>query len=269
MVKALKLAVLASMFVMPALAYSKTITIAIIDTGVDKTLPNLCKMGHKSFAYRGRTLLSPTEDTNGHGTHIAGLVSSNAGFGDYCLVAIKYFSEYHTGYQNKRALLEAIQYAINIKVDFINISGGGPGWSSDEYSLIVDALNKGIKVVVAAGNEHTDLGDKNALDGASKAPNYHALPGPLSVIPDEPAPSKCDYFPACYDDRIVVVGNLQDNIDEVKRAPSSNYGSYIKRWEIGTEVLSTLPGGKFGRMTGTSQATAVATGKLVREALSR
>jgi len=206
-----------------------TIKVAVIDTGIDAASSHdLCTFGHKSFVNNS----SPLKDTHGHGTHIAGLISKYAGKGDWCMVAIK--------------------YAIDLKVDYINISGGGFQPNDGEKALIIKALNKGIKVVVAAGN-----GDDNHV----------------AVNLDK----DCSYFPACYDKRILVVGNLKDTDsnpdfvtwsgEKLSRAPSSNYGSYVKRWEVGTNVESTLPGNRRGRMTGTSQATAIVTGKLLNKAL--
>jgi subtilisin family serine protease len=222
-------------------ASAKTLTIAVIDTGIDYRLPNLCKSGHKSFVEDSP---NPLQDDNGHGSHVAGLISKNAGIGDYCLVAIKYYGVDAGPVSDVDRMRKALQYALNIKVDFINISAGGPEWDAVEYSLIESALNRGIKIIAAAGNDGVDLGDHRSLhDGTD---------------------DQCAYFPACYDKRIVTVGNLQRNL---LSTPDSNYGIYVKRWEVGTNVESTLPGGKMGYMTGTSQAAGVATGKLVRERL--
>lgn len=229
-------------------AYSKekVVTIAVIDTGIDKALPNLCRYGHKSFVDGD---LDPLVDNHGHGTHIAGIINTNAGVGNYCLVALKYYSDSASGQTNLVNMKKAINYAINIKVTFINISGGGPEANKRERELIKKALDKKIQVVVAAGNEHSNLD------------------------------TSCNYFPACYDARLVVVGNLyqvngesflwfgEQKVD--RKAISSNYGTKVTRWEVGTDVVSTLPNGKTGTMSGTSQATAVATGKLVRQALAK
>lgn len=214
--------------------HAKTIVVAVIDSGVDAAVPNLCHRSHISFA---KKLPNPLVDENGHGTHIAGLISTNAGTGDYCIVSVKYYDPAMTGLQNLQNIINAVRYAVSIKVDFINISGGGPEFSEDEFAAIEEALDAKITLVTAAGNEHSDL-DKT-----------------------------CDFFPACYDPRLVVVGNLQKAPEG--RAPSSNYGNKVTRWEVGTDLLSTLPGGKTGRMTGTSQSAAVATGKLVKEALGK
>ena len=221
----------------PLKALSKTLVVAVIDTGVDQSVGHLCKMGHKDFSGTGLS------DTHGHGTHIAGLISKYAGNSNtYCIVNIKFYSEFATGEQNLRAMKNSIRYAVDIKADYINISGGGVQSDSEESSLIKSALNKGIHVVVAAGNEAHDL-DRD-----------------------------CNYYPACYDKRLTVVGNLSDQRSfspSYNRAPSSNYGHIVNRWEVGTNVDSNLPHGKHGTLTGTSQATAIATGKLLRLQLNK
>ena len=72
---------------------------------------------------------------------------------------------------------------------------------------------------------------------------------------------KAAAYPAFYSSKNVIpVGNLSK---AGGRAPSSNFGSKVQAWEIGT-VDSFLVGGKNGEMSGTSQATAVHTVKVIR-----
>lgn len=244
----------------PTKTLGKTLTVAVIDTGIDASNPKLCKFGHKSFIDN-----LPLVDNHGHGTHVAGLITREAGDLDYCLVSIKYYSDRNTGKQNLANLVAALRYLINIKVDYINYSGGGPEFDEQEYLVVKEALKRGIKIFAAAGNENSNLD------------------------------SRCDYYPACYDKRIVMVGNyyidnsgpeiLKDprwaelakmagmydkfSKPEAKRNISSNYGKRVTLWENGTDRLSDLPGGHTGRMTGTSQATGVATGKALKARLSQ
>jgi subtilisin family serine protease len=246
-------------------AGAKPLVVAVIDTGIDKNIPHLCKSGHKTFikptpfdsSSDPVKNYNPLVDNHGHGSNIAGLINRNAGDGDYCILSLQYYKNTGAGFGNLTRLREAIRYAIDVGVDFINYSGGGGDSNEAEHQLIVEALNKGITVVVAAGNESSDL-DK-----------------------------ECDYYPACYNDkRLVVVGNLLRDSehkcypdeapltsDKTKRyplkAPSSNYGKRVNRWEVGTSCNSDAPDGKMARMSGTSQATAVATGKLLRDRLHR
>ena len=50
-----------------------------------------------------------------------------------------------------------------------------------------------------------------------------------------------------------------------KLHPSSNYGDAFLHFENGYRVLSILPNNRYGYMTGTSQSTAIRTGKIVKE----
>ena len=64
------------------------------------------------------------------------------------------------------------------------------------------------------------------------------------------------------------MGNMLETY-ETRRSPSSNYGKRVTQWEVGTDQKSSLPGGKTGYMSGTSQATGVATGKALKARLSK
>ena len=224
--------------------------IAVIDTGIDTTLLNkntFCKNGHKDFTGTG------LEDRHGHGTHISGLIDQHARNYtffkkdpkkiydikvNYCQIVIKFFNKKSD--QNKDSLdstRKAFRYAIDMKVNMINYSAGGPDFDQEEKNLMVEALNKGIIIVAAAGNERSDI-DKNK------------------------------YYPAMYDNRIYRVGNLlSESPREV--ASSSNFGKSVTHWENGSNALSTLPGGTYGLMTGTSQAAAIKSGKLIHQLMSK
>lgn len=223
------------------------VVVAVIDTGIDKELlnsPLLCKTGHKDFTGTG------LDDRHGHGTHIAGLVEQyakdfpvtpknaqqlNDKKADFCIIVIKYYDPRDNS-DNLKKTIKAIEWAIDQKVDIINYSGGGTDPSEPEREVVLKALNKGIKFVAAAGNERSDI-------------------------------DKAKYYPAMYDKRIYVVGNLVDS--KVRSiASSSNYGKSVNTWEVGSNLLSRLPNKTFGYMTGTSQACAVKSGKLVREMLA-
>lgn len=252
------------------------IKVAVIDTGIDPLLmksDSLCDSGHKDFTGKGLV------DNHGHGTHISGIIDQYAKnvfvgqngvsgkqledtkLSGYCQIIIKYFDPKAPNQDNLENTIKSFRWAIDQKVDIINYSGGGTDFSKEEQQLVLEALNKGIKFVAAAGNERSNI-------------------------------DKQKYYPAMYDSRIIKVGNLVSNKVTVKTgkrleleglklvtktytiierdiASSSNYGESINDWQIGTKVLSRLPGNSFGYMTGTSQATAVKTGKIVREMLSK
>lgn len=221
---------------------NKPIVVAVIDTGINQDLSrkiSLCRFGSKDFTGYG------IHDDVGHGSHIAGIIDSNAKNLDikdvsrrsvnYCMVILKF---YHSGNPKDNTLAnvrKALRYAINIKANIINLSISGPDPDDEERSLIKEALDRGIKVIIAAGNNGFEL------SGGTKAS-----------------------YPAMYDYRSNIVGNLDLTR---KPASTSNRGSIVNAWEIGTDVVSFCKYGKLCKMSGTSQATAVKTGKIVRSLL--
>ena len=227
-----------AMTLMSTTAYARPVTIAVIDTGFGYYNvghgAKLCQYGHMDFsiiqkftAAYGTQDLVP-EDLDGHGTNIVGIIDgylkkTNI---DYCIVIIKFYSSSQSGNQNEEGTIKAIEYATNIHADYINYSGGGPDLSTDEQIAVKKFLDQGGVLVAAAGNENHNL----------DLPQY-------------------TYCPALDDSRVISVGNLGR---DGKKYYSSNYGSAITEWEIGEDVMVY----NISR-TGTSQATAVATGKLV------
>lgn len=225
------------------------IRIAVIDTGFGFNDQGhdakLCRYGHKDFSidrqFSGSyaTKVPLPLDVHGHGTNIVGIIESylKPAHINYCIVVIKYYSESQTGKQNLTAEIDAFKYAANLKVDYINYSGGGPEQSKPEKAAVTRFLKNGGKLIAAAGNGNE-----------------------FGVGVDIDTPGN-EYYPAKYDNRIIVVGNTcQDGV----RCNSSNYGKSVTRWEVGEKVSA------YGiTMTGTSQATAVATGKIVAESSNK
>lgn len=237
----MKKLLLALCFIFPHTAlnapHSKTIVIAVIDTGFGYQdlgkKAKLCKYGHKDFTTdysiaKGYNTLDPIpRDYTGHGTNIAGIIDANIQYPDYCIVIIKYFSNI-VGADNLKSSIKAIEYAININADFINYSSYGYDYSKKEANAVKRFLDKGGVFLAAAGNEGRDILINHV-------------------------------YPAMVDSRVITVGNKDSN---GKRHLSSNYGPPITIWENGVNLSG------FGLiMTGTSQATAKVTGKMVNQRL--
>lgn len=208
----------------PTICISDTLKVAVIDTGFSFNIKNnvrLCKYGHKNFVTGSNT----PDDTHGHGTNVACLIDKFAENSDFCLVIIKFYSPTATAEENLVRSIKALQYALNLNVNIINYSGGGPEIDPIEQKLTKKILDKNIIMVVAAGNEGSNL-DKN-----------------------------CNYYPACYDKRIVVVGN-QNFISN-----RSNYGSIVDDYVNGNNVMCLVD----RPFTGTSQATAIKSGLIIKQ----
>jgi thermitase len=225
---------------------SNNIVVAVVDTGVDASHKDLkanmwkdpTRKGENVFGWNFVTDKPNPYDDHGHGTHVAGIIGAIADpdtgasgvAHKVSIMAVKYYSDANPGSVNLRNTIRALNYAVDHGARIINYSGGGPEFSEDEYRAIKKAEAKGILVVSAAGNEHqnTDLTE-----------NY--------------------YYPAAYRlSNIISVASTDINNNLL---PSSNWGkTHVDVAAPGENIYSTLPDGRYGYMTGTSQATAFVTG---------
>lgn len=97
----------------------------------------------------------PMEDANGHGTEIVETIKQIAP--NAKVISIKAIND--QGYGSLATATQAVSYAIEANVDIINISAVARDYGQAEAfkAEIQEALDKGITVVVAAGNYHTDV----------------------------------------------------------------------------------------------------------------
>ena len=232
---------------------SKNVIVAVIDTGIDANhpdlKPNLWKApGEASRANSGSvygwdfvTKSANPMDFHGHGTHLAGIIgaianpkSGTAGVTQAVqIMPVRYYSDSAPGSVNLANTIKALHYAIDNGARIINYSGGGPEYSEEEYQAMKKAEQHGVLIVAAAGNDHhnTDVEDFR-------------------------------YYPAAYQLKglrnIITVASIDS---ENHILPSSNWG--VRSVDVaapGEGILSTIPGGRYGKMTGTSQATAFVSG---------
>jgi subtilisin family serine protease len=217
-----------------------TIRVAVIDSGFDfdsnwknstvedLSKPKLCSEGHTNFVF-SRDL----SDSLGHGTHIAGIIGKNNQDTDYCLVILKYYDPWYLNTQG--ATIKAFNKAIELDVDIINYSGGGIEFSRLECQVVSKALDAGIVVIAAAGNEHNEL-------------------------------TKVPYYPAMCDERVIKVTNIYTNGQYTFTSNKDNTNTIknvIK--ETGVSVWSLFPGNRFTYLSGTSQACAKVTNRMIKK----
>lgn len=129
------------------------------------------------------------------------------------------------------ALTQGIQYARRLNLAVINISISGTEFYPDEKQALMAVPNT--KVVVAAGNHNKPY--------TTEYPAGYGLPN------------------------VSVVGNW--DCKNQKKGLLSNYGDSII-WRCGTNIVSTLPYGKFGAMSGTSMAAPMYTAELINQLTS-
>ena len=243
---------------------SSSVVVAVIDTGVDYTHPDLktniwVNMGEIpnngkdddgngyvddvygwDFVQNDNT----PKDEHSHGTHVAGIIAaSNNKEG---VVGIAYNVKImpvragdKKGKFDNEDVAKAIIYAYENGADVINMSFGNKAISAAVQDALLVASSRST-LVASAGN------DGKANEGKPSSPNY----------------------PAAYSYVIGVMSVNKSGIEsgftnyDVNKYNEVEYETYA----IGEGILSTLPGGKYGKLTGTSMATPIvsATAALLR-----
>ncbi|MBB5117811.1 hypothetical protein AF335_04620 [Streptomyces eurocidicus] len=206
------------------------VTVAVIDSGVDESLPDLRGQvldGRNFSEYPG----SAQTDTDGHGSSMAALIAGTgkrgSDTGSYGLAPGVKILPLRVGGKNfddgATRTAAALRFAADSDAKVINISLGSPGYSELEERAVAYALSKGKMVFASAGNS----GDKrNAVE-----------------------------YPAAYPGVIGVAGLDQDGA----AAKWSQYGPQVDLSAPGADMVSACPGGTgVCRGNGTSGASALA-----------
>lgn len=133
-----------------------TVLIAIVDTGVSPTHPDLA--GKMVAGYDFINKDNDPADENGHGTHVAGIAAaiSNNGTGvagvdwNAKIMPVRVLDA--TGSGSSLNVANGITWAADNGAKVINLSLGDPAYSQTVQSAINYAYAKGVVVVAAAGN---------------------------------------------------------------------------------------------------------------------
>lgn len=187
------------------------IKVAVLDTGINEEHEDIPILsgGYNIFgdgSYYG-------EDLNGHGTHVAGIISAkNNDIGTLGLApAVDLYSVKvldSSGNGSISTIIEGIQWAINNNIDIVNMSLGTYEYSEALELICTEAYNSGLLLVAAAGNSGN-------LEGTGSNINY----------------------PALFDTVIAVAAS--DTND--KRAYFSSTGTQAEITAPGEDILSTVP----------------------------
>ncbi len=152
-------------YVWDTFGYTGTgIKVAIIDSGIDYNHPDLGGgFGHGKKVADGYDFVNndadPMDD-NGHGTHVAGIVAANGTLKGVApnatLFAVKVCDS--SGSCGTSNIIAGIDWSIAHGANIISMSLGGSAQPNDEFAdvetIVSDAaVEKGVVVVVAAGNE--------------------------------------------------------------------------------------------------------------------
>jgi len=197
----------------------KNVKVAVIDTGIDYNHTDLAS--NYAGGYNAVNSSKPPLDDQGHGTHVAGTIAAVKDLKGVVgvapnvkLYAVKVLDSNGSGQYSW--IIDGIQWAVNNKMNVVNMSLGGPS-GSDALKAAIDAAYKaGVVVVCAAGN-----------DGG--AVNYPAkYPGAIAV-------------------------SALDSSDKI--ASFSSRGPEIAFIAPGVSVYSTYKGGVYKTLSGTSMAS--------------
>lgn len=227
---------------------SRDIKVAVIDTGIDYRHPDLknqmdvntAELNGKPgvdddgngyvddiYGYDFANKDGDPMDGHSHGTHCAGVIGAShdgkgiAGvMGQVKLIGIKFLSDKGSG--ETIDAISSIEYAVRRGVHVMSNSWGGGEYSEALKEAISHANDAGIVFVAAAGNSSANNDSK---------PTY----------------------PANYDvPNVITVGSYQAS---GTASSFSNYGvKSVHVFAPGSSILSTIPNGRYGNMSGTSMA---------------
>lgn len=231
--------------------FKRDVVVAVLDTGIDTTHPDInfyrgedCNEGGVTpivnpqdtdgngkagdcsgwdfTKKKGRLNLPEDDARNGHGTHIAGIISSKKGNGGLSglsnrikILPLKVIKRNEnlvgSAITFPEVVAKAIEYAIEKNVDVINMSYG---WASTVDSEVIREMirvanGKGIFIVAAAGNDGNNL----------------------------------DFYP-CNHRGVICVGSsspFNESQDHLGISDFSNYGGVVDIFAPGEAILSTFP----------------------------
>ena len=147
---------------------NSTVTVAVIDSGVDYTNPDLAAnyAGGYDFVFSD----SDPMDDHGHGTHVAGTIAAALNnltgapaaaegvVGVAPNARIRAYKVCHSdGTCDDFAIQQAIAQAIDDGVNVINMSLGEADYSQSLDEAVQEAWNAGLVIVAGAGNDGTTI----------------------------------------------------------------------------------------------------------------
>ncbi len=219
------------------------VKVAVIDTGIDANHRLISANVDRTLSRSFRPGVNTFADPHGHGTHVAGIIAAtdeNIGAAPKAKIVALRVTD-NAGNANVADMLRALEYAIaDARVQIVNISMGSPDTSRREINdawqdLFAAAHDAGICVCVAAGN-----------DGLTD-PRLVRSPGSVFSRNDS----------ARYG---ITVGATTAN-DMLTRFTTGN-GDRPDLVAPGDHIVSLRPGQGTIPVSGTSQATPLASGIL-------
>lgn len=202
------------------------VKVAVIDTGVDHSHPDLRHCLSRGVNFIQRNMLP--HDDNGHGTHIAGTIAAAGKLHGLVGVAprasihaVKAFDRNGSAFISD--IILGIDWCVRNHIDIINMSFGMKTTNPALLDAVRKAHQAGVVIVASSGND----GKRLSID-----------------------------FPARYP-QTISVGAIGMNR---KIAPFSNRSKNIDIFAPGEKIVSTWLRGKYNELSGTSMATSHVSG---------
>ncbi|GAA2721230.1 S8 family peptidase [Actinocorallia aurantiaca] len=223
------------------------VTVAVLDTGIDPTHPDLKGKVTSGPDYTGRSTPADSKHWALHGTAMAGIIAGR-GHGanrrdgvmgvapGAKILSIKVTWENKDPARNKKQFLElnkdamakGIRHAVDNGAQVINMSLGGGKTdytgNTAEQEAIDYAVSKGVPVIASMGNDGAEQNRRN--------------------------------FPAAYGN-VIAVGAVDKSLKHWK---SSNHNEWISVAAPGVDIVTTQPNNAYATDDGTSASAAIVTG---------
>jgi subtilisin len=227
------------------------VDVAVIDTGIDPTHPDLNVVGGINCS-TGNSY----NDGNGHGTHVAGTVAArdnDAGVVGVApgarLWAVRVLNNQGFGFTSD--IICGVDWvtanASTIEVANMSLSGSGTEPSGSGcatgnayHDAICESVAAGVTYAVAAGNQH--------VDAATRQPAAYDEVMTISALADFDGQPGGRAAPTCRTDEDDTFANF------------SNFGADVDLIAPGVCILSTWKGGGYATISGTSMASPHAAG---------
>ncbi len=229
----------------------KGVLIGVVDTGIDADHPEFAgkQVFFQSFKVSGDKLLrKKAKDYGNHGTHVSGLCAGkNVGVAPEASLAVAAVLTQIDGQGRSSGSLVQILAGINWlaqggaelprPVDIINASlGSSPASNAGFYATVLANRLLGIPMVASVGND-----GRKGLDNHTAPGSFEAV---ISIGASDVAGQVADFsaWGATYS------------------PPASSSTSKPDLLAPGVKVVSSVPGGKYAAMDGTSMAAPVTSG---------
>lgn len=209
---------------------TRTVKVGVIDSGISNH-PDLNANLTTGWDFYHDNAIT-TDDTNGHGTHVAGIIgavgNNSLGVSGVCwnvtLVPLQVYNPTSDKFSGS-AIISAITYATNNQIPILNLSGGG---TYDNYEMEIAIQNYPGLFVCSAGNDSLDT----------------------EVNPHYPSNYR-------FDNLISVAATTQYDV----LSSFSNYGAEtVDLAAPGSWIYNTVPGNSYANKSGTSMAAPAVAG---------